>query len=61
MKAARNGGTIAESYETIVVDGNPYFPPGSVHGDRLEPTHARSVCPWRGLARYYTVKARGRT
>ena len=60
MKAAHNGGTIADSDETIVVDRNHYFPPGSFHGNRLEPTHARSVCPWQpgGL---YTVKARGRT
>ncbi len=61
MKAVWQGVTIAESDETIVVEGNHYFPPESVHWDRLEPAYLRSVCPWKGLARYYTVNARGRS
>jgi uncharacterized protein (DUF427 family) len=61
MRAVWQGVTIAESDDAIVVEGNYYFPPESVHWDRLEPTYSRSVCPWKGLARYYTVTAGGRT
>ncbi|MBA2342833.1 MAG: DUF427 domain-containing protein [Thermoleophilaceae bacterium] len=59
MRAIWNGTTLAESDATVVVEGNHYFPPESVHWDRLEPTRMRSLCPWKGIARYYTVSAAG--
>ncbi|MCJ7753779.1 MAG: DUF427 domain-containing protein [Thermoanaerobaculales bacterium] len=59
-KASWNGATIAESNETVLVEGNHYFPPESV--DRAyvaeSPTHTR--CPWKGTASYFDVVVDGR-
>ncbi len=46
MKAVFNGVTIADSDDTIVVEGNHYFPPDSVRWEDLSPSRARCVCPW---------------
>ncbi|CAN5213304.1 DUF427 domain-containing protein [soil metagenome] len=59
MKAVWNGMIVAESEDTIVVEGNHYFPPESVNESLLEKTKARSLCPWKGMASYYTVAADG--
>lgn len=59
MRAVWKGVTVAESDETVVVEGNHYFPPESVRWEHLKATNMRSVCPWKGLARYYTVRAGG--
>jgi len=59
VKAVWNGVTLAESEKTVIVEGNHYFPPESVSGDRLTATRLRTVCPWKGVARYYTVEANG--
>jgi uncharacterized protein (DUF427 family) len=61
MKATFNGVTIAESDETVVVEGNHYFPPESVERAHLSPTRMRTLCPWKGLAIYYSVTAAGST
>lgn len=55
MKATWNNVVIAESDETIEIEGNQYFPPNSVKMDLLEKTDHTSVCVWKGLAHYYTV------
>lgn len=59
-KASWSGATIAESHETVMVEGNHYFPPESV--DRAyvaeSPTHTR--CPWKGTASYLDVVVDGR-
>lgn len=59
MKATWNGVTIAESDNTVVVEGNHYFPPTSVHQDYLEPSDHQSRCPWKGLASYSHVSVNG--
>lgn len=59
MKAVWNGVMLAESDETIVVEGNHYFPPESVDFTHLKPSWMRSLCFWKGLASYYTVEAGG--
>ena len=59
MKAVWNEETVAESDETVVVDGNHYFPPHSVDRRYLSESRMRSVCPWKGIARYYTIEANG--
>lgn len=61
MKAVWNGVVLAESEETIVVEGNHYFPPESVASRYLKPTKIRTVCPWKGLASYFTVEVGGKT
>ena len=57
MRATLNGILVAESDQTLVVEGNHYFPPISVHWDLLEPSDTRSVCPWKGQAHYWSVVA----
>jgi uncharacterized protein (DUF427 family) len=59
MKAIWNGNVIAESDDTVIVEGNHYFPLGSVNSDLLEASSHTSVCPWKGTANYYTLKVGG--
>ena len=54
--AVLNGEVLAESGETIVVEGNHYFPPDSIKADLFSPTSTESVCPWKGTASYYSVR-----
>jgi len=50
-----SGVVIAESDDTIVVDGYRYFPAASVHDEHLIPSTHHSVCGWKGQASYYDV------
>ena len=50
-----NDVVLAESDETVVVEGNHYFPPESVRWGHFEGSTATSVCPWKGTASYYDV------
>lgn len=61
MKAIWNDTVIAESDDTIVVEGNHYFPPGSVNSSYLQASNHHTVCPWKGTASYYDVVAGGKT
>lgn len=60
MKAIWNDTVIAESDETIVVEGNHYFPHDAIKKEHFEKTEHTSVCPWKGTARYYSVKVDGK-
>jgi uncharacterized protein (DUF427 family) len=55
IRATWNGTVLAESNDTVVVEGNHYFPADDVNFNFLieSPTHTR--CPWKGKASYYTV------
>jgi uncharacterized protein (DUF427 family) len=56
MVTARwNGEVIAESDDTVIVEGNHYFPIGAVRADVLVPSETTSVCPWKGTASYYSL------
>ncbi len=59
MKATWNNTVIAESDETIEIEGNQYFPPAAVKREYFEYSATTSVCPWKGLAHYYTVVVGG--
>ena len=60
MATARwNGTVIAESDETVVVEGNHYFPIDSVQQQHLTPSDTTSHCPWKGEASYYTLRVDG--
>lgn len=56
MQAIFNGVVIAESDDTIVVEGNHYFPRESLNDEYIEPSRAHSVCMWKGVASYYNVR-----
>ena len=57
--ATWNGAVLAQSDDTIVVEGNHYFPPDSVVRDLLEEVDHTTVCPWKGTASYYDVVVDG--
>jgi len=56
MKAYWQNQLIAESDETIEVEGNQYFPAESVNMDYLKPSETHTTCPWKGRASYYHIK-----
>ena len=58
-KAYWNGIVIAESNDTVVVEGNQYFPPQSVRRDFLRPSKTHTECPWKGTASYYDIEVDG--
>lgn len=59
MKAVWNGAVLADSDDTVVVEGNHYFPPSSVNRTYLEPSSKQTTCPWKGEASYYAVVVDG--
>lgn len=61
VKATWNGEVIAESDDTIVVEGNHYFPASAVHREYLETSSKKTTCPWKGTASYYTLTVNGKT
>jgi uncharacterized protein (DUF427 family) len=58
-RATWNGVVIAESDDTVIVEGNHYFPKASVTGAELRESAHTSVCPWKGTANYYTLVVDG--
>lgn len=61
MKAIWNNQVIAESNDTITVEGNHYFPADAVKKEFLKPSDTHTTCPWKGLASYYTLQVDGKT
>ncbi len=61
MKALWNGQVLAESDETVVVDGNHYFPPNSIDQAYFQSSDHQTVCGWKGTASYYDVVVDGQT
>ena len=61
MKAIWNGHVIAESDDTVVVEGNHYFPRAAVDSSVLVESSHTSVCPWKGTASYFSLNVGGET
>jgi uncharacterized protein (DUF427 family) len=61
VRATWNDTVLAESDSTLVVDGNHYFPPESLHMEFFRPADTTSVCGWKGTARYHDVVVGGQT
>lgn len=61
MKAIWNGTVLAESDDTVVVEGNHYFPSNSLNMAHFRPSDHSTVCGWKGTASYYHVVAGGQT
>jgi uncharacterized protein (DUF427 family) len=61
MRATWNGTTIAESDDTVQVEGNHYFPLDAVDRQYLQESSTHSVCPWKGTASYFDVVVGGET
>jgi uncharacterized protein (DUF427 family) len=58
-KAVWNGAVLAESDETVVVEGNHYFPPESINRDYFADSGKHTRCYWKGKASYYDVVVNG--
>jgi uncharacterized protein (DUF427 family) len=59
VKATWHNQIIAESDDTVVVEGNHYFPRSAVHSEFLQPSETTYECPWKGHANYYDVVVEG--
>lgn len=55
MQALWNGIILAQSEHTLVVEGNHYFPPDSIHKAYFRSSDTRTICPWKGQASYYHI------
>lgn len=58
-RAMWNGSVLAESDETIVVEGNHYFPPESIDSRFFSDSDKHTRCWWKGTASYYDVVVDG--
>lgn len=59
MKATWNGATIAESNNTVVVEGNHYFPADAINNEYFQSSETHTVCGWKGTASYYDIVVNG--
>lgn len=59
MKAIWNNQILAESDDTIVVEGNHYFPEDAINQEFFAPSETHTVCGWKGTASYYDVVVNG--
>jgi len=59
MKAVWNNAVIAESNDTVVIEGNHYFPLTTVNETYLKPSDKTTGCPWKGTANYYSLVVDG--
>lgn len=60
MKAIWENQTLAESDDTIVVEGNHYFPPESTKKELFRASETHTTCPWKGVASYYSIDVGGK-
>jgi uncharacterized protein (DUF427 family) len=59
MKAIWKNVVLAESNDTVVVEGNHYFPPDSINQQYFKQSETHTTCPWKGLASYYHIEVDG--
>jgi uncharacterized protein (DUF427 family) len=58
-RASWNGQVVAESADTVIVEGDHYFPEQSLNRDFFRLSNHRSLCFWKGIASYYTIEVDG--
>lgn len=61
MKAIWKGTVVAESDDTVLVEGNHYFPAAALDQRFVLPSNSRTMCSWKGEARYMTLFVAGDT
>lgn len=59
MKATWNGAVIAQSDDTVVVEGNHYFPEGALDRRYITFSNHKTTCAWKGQASYYSLLVNG--
>lgn len=60
-QAVWNGAVLAESDQTVVIEGNHYFPVESLNKEYFKKTETHTICPWKGQASYFDVEVNGET
>ena len=55
MQAIWNSALIAEAADTVIVEGNHYFPPNALRQEFFRKSDTHTVCPWKGTASYYSI------
>ncbi|MBI2332415.1 MAG: DUF427 domain-containing protein, partial [Chloroflexi bacterium] len=60
-KATWNGVLLADSDQTIIVEGNHYFPPDSLNMQFFRASPSHTICPWKGVASYFTLEVDGKS
>ena len=58
MRVVRQNVVLAESNDTIIIEGNHYFPPDSINWDYFQNSNTHTTCPWKGEASYYKIVIR---
>lgn len=61
MKAIWNGAVLAQSDDTVLVEGNHYFPVAALDRRYLRDSATHTTCPWKGVASYWSIEVDGRT
>ncbi|MFC6016641.1 DUF427 domain-containing protein [Plantactinospora solaniradicis] len=59
-KAIWNDLVVAESTDTVVVEGNHYFPRSALRDDLIRDSATHTFCPWKGTASYFSLEHEGR-
>ena len=59
MKAIWKGQVVARSDDTIIIEGNHYFPPDSIAEEFFHKSDTQTFCPWKGTASYYSLVVNG--
>jgi uncharacterized protein (DUF427 family) len=59
MKAIWNNTVIAESNETVIIEGNHYFPSDAIKSEYFQPSSTHTTCSWKGEASYYNIIVNG--
>jgi len=59
MKATWNGAVIAQSDDTVVVEGNHYFPESALDRNYVSFSNHKTTCAWKGQASYYSLLVNG--
>lgn len=60
MRAIWNDVVVAESDDTVIVEGNHYFPPESLKTDYFVASEHHTTCGWKGVASYYSLAVGGK-
>ncbi len=60
MKAIWNGQVLAESDDTVVIEGNHYFPADTIKKEFFSDSPSNTICPWKGTASYYNLSVDGK-
>ena len=59
MKAVWNNTVITESDDTVLVEGNHYFPESALRREYISFSNHKTTCGWKGLASYYSINVNG--